>query len=265
MTRRRSTTRQHDIGGMGFSHPDAVYQTPATGRTGIFGAGGHRRRSRHRAHQAAGMGRQDRPDGHLHRRLRRQSIPTHRPRRHVGLQHQELPHENVACFGAAPRLPKLGDPRRVQRPIRTGPDRDLVGPRPRRHDRRHQHGSVAGAIGRGCPPISPPTCSTRSASSNRHRPDRPADESSASVDRVRVAPPLGPPIECEPELCPWSPELTAQALVLPIVCDRSTLPYCPYLAVSPDGTLVAYDEAADTLTWYEDEPRVVTVSVELPA
>ena len=34
------------------------------------------------------MGRRDRPVGHLRRRLRRQSIPTHGPRRDVGLHHQ---------------------------------------------------------------------------------------------------------------------------------------------------------------------------------
>ena len=34
-----------------------------------------------------------------------------------------------------------------------------------------------------------------------------------------VAPPLGPPIECEPELCPWSPELTAHVLSPAIRCD----------------------------------------------
>ena len=41
-------------------------------------------------------------------------------------------------------------------------------------------------------------------------------------------------------------------------------PQCPTLAVSPDGTLVAYDDAAETLTWYEDEPRVVPLTAELP-
>ena len=47
-------------------------------------------------------------------------------------------------------VPKLGD-RRLRRAaevvLRTGRDRDLVGPRPRRHGRRHQHETVAGAIG----------------------------------------------------------------------------------------------------------------------
>jgi hypothetical protein len=35
------------------------------------------------------------------------------------------------------------------------------------------------------------------------------------------------------------------------------------LAVSRGGTLVGYDPAAATLTWYEDEPRVVTVTAQL--
>ena len=52
------------------------------------GARGNRRRIHRRAHGTAGrMGRRDRPVGHLDRRLRRQSIPTHSPRGHVGLHH----------------------------------------------------------------------------------------------------------------------------------------------------------------------------------
>jgi hypothetical protein len=34
--------------------------------------------------------------------------------------------------------------------------------------------------------------------------------------------------------------------------------------VSPNGTLVAYDSGAGTLTWYEDVPRVVSTTAELP-
>ena len=52
--------------------------------------------------------------------------------------------------------------------------------------------------------------------------------------------PLDPPIECELELC-------------------------PSLAVSPEGTLVAYDQAAKTLTWYDAEPHVVPVTADLDA
>jgi hypothetical protein len=74
---------------------------------------------------------------------------------------------------------------------------------------------------------------------------------------------LSPPQPAEPPAA-WSPELTARPLELAISCDRSPLPpECPQLAVSPDGTLVAYDRAAATLTWYEDEPRVVPISAEL--
>ncbi len=40
-------------------------------------------------------------------------------------------------------------------------------------------------------------------------------------------------------------------------------PHCPSLAVSPEGTLVALDLTAWTLTWYEDDPRVVPLSAEL--
>ncbi len=62
----------------------------------------------------------------------------------------------------------------------------------------------------------------------------------------------------------WSPEMTAQALDPRIACTRSPRPLCPQLAVSPEGTLVALDAMAQTLTWYEDEPRVVPLTVELP-
>ena len=91
----------------------------------------------------------------------------------------------------------------------------------------------------------------------------PATVSSTTIDTAST--PIDQPIECEPESCPWSPELTAQALDLPIDCNRSfTAPDCGDLAVSPDGTLVAYDTSAETLTWYEDEPRVVPITAELP-
>ena len=61
------------------------------------------------------MGRGHRPVGHLHRRLRRPSIPTHRPHRHVGLQHQER--RNASGWHEL-RFPKLGEPRRT---CRVGP------------------------------------------------------------------------------------------------------------------------------------------------
>jgi hypothetical protein len=83
----------------------------------------------------------------------------------------------------------------------------------------------------------------------------PADQPSPTVTAPAPA-----QIVCEPEGCPWSPELTAQALELPIDCDRSAVPSCPSLAVAPDGTLVAFDIEAATLTWYEDEPRVVPLA-----
>ena len=73
-----------------------------------------------------------------------------------------------------------------------------------------------------------------------------------------VVRPLDPPIECD--------------LSVPVVTgadgasvgapdrqhrlDRAALA----LAVSPDGTLVALDPAAGTLTWYEEEPRVVPLA-----
>ena len=78
-------------------------------------------------------------------------------------------------------------------------------------------------------------------------------------------PPLDPPIDCGLEQCPWSRELTAQALNTAFACTGTPgKPLCPLLAVSPDGTLVALDRNAGTLTWYEEEPRVVSVALEHP-
>ena len=50
-----------------------------------------------------------------------------------------------------------------------------------------------------------------------------------------------------------STELVVRPLDPPIHCE---LERCPSLAVSPEGTLVAYDQAANTLTWYYAEPHV---------
>jgi hypothetical protein len=86
----------------------------------------------------------------------------------------------------------------------------------------------------------------------------PADTAVTSSTELVVRP-LDPPFA--------SPELTAHALEIPIACNppgSPTEPTCPNLAVSPDGTLVAFDPRAGTLTWYEDEPRVVPLTAELP-
>jgi hypothetical protein len=76
---------------------------------------------------------------------------------------------------------------------------------------------------------------------------------------------LSPPQPAAPPAA-WSPELTARPLEAPIACNGSAWPpsSCPQLAVSPDGTLVALDSTAETLTWYEEEPRVVPLAAELP-
>lgn len=76
---------------------------------------------------------------------------------------------------------------------------------------------------------------------------------------VRLSPPQPP--EWPGAL---APELTAQTFNPPIACNRSPFATCPELHVSPDGTLVAWDMTAHTLTWYEDEPRVVPLEAELP-
>jgi hypothetical protein len=61
-----------------------------------------------------------------------------------------------------------------------------------------------------------------------------------------------------------APEFTAQTLEPPIACKGSPWNLCPELAFSPDGTLVAWDTMAQTLTWYEHEPRVVPLKAEPP-
>jgi hypothetical protein len=62
---------------------------------------------------------------------------------------------------------------------------------------------------------------------------------------------------------PWSPALTARPLEFPISCLADDHGCGAALAVSQDGTLVEYDPATATLTWYEDEPRVVPITAEL--
>jgi hypothetical protein len=77
---------------------------------------------------------------------------------------------------------------------------------------------------------------------------------------------LDPPIDCGLEQCPWPPEFTAQPLDAKFACTDPAwrdIDTCVSLAVSPNGTLVAFDAGADTLTWYEDEPRVVLLTDEL--
>jgi hypothetical protein len=61
-----------------------------------------------------------------------------------------------------------------------------------------------------------------------------------------------------------APELTVQTFEPPIACNRAPFATCPELAASPDGTLVAWDTVAHTLTWYEDEPRLVPLKAEPP-
>lgn len=77
---------------------------------------------------------------------------------------------------------------------------------------------------------------------------------------VRLSPPQPPP-EWPAAL---APELTAQTLEPPMICDRVPSIECPSFTDSPDGTLVAWDSRAQTLTWYGDEPRVVPLKAELP-
>ena len=57
---------------------------------------------------------------------------------------------------------------------------------------------------------------------------------------VRLSPPQPPP-EWPGAL---APELSAQPFEPPIACNRSPFLSCPELAVSPDGTMVAWDTTA---------------------
>ena len=77
---------------------------------------------------------------------------------------------------------------------------------------------------------------------------------------------LSPPQPAEAPAA-WSPELTAQPVEPPIACDRAAgiRPSCPALVVSPDGTLVGLDAKAETVIWYEDQPRVVPLTADFPA
>ena len=54
--------------------------------------------------------------------------------------------------------------------------------------------------------------------------------------------------------------LVVQPLDPPIDCGQDV---CPSLAVSPEGILVAYDRDRATLTWFDDGPRVVPITVQL--
>jgi hypothetical protein len=88
------------------------------------------------------------------------------------------------------------------------------------------------------------------------------------INDPAVVPPADTVVTSSTELAeppaPWSPELQARTLDPPITCFRSaSATGCPQLAVAPDGTLVEYDPAAATLTWYEDEPRIVPVTADL--
>ena len=98
--------------------------------------------------------------------------------------------------------------------------------------------------------------------------DSPANTPSTVPSTTKVATWLDKlmvrPLDCGQQ-CPWSPELTAQALGPAFACTGSPgNPLCPLLAVSPDGTLVALDRNAGTLTWYEEEPRVVSIVLAHP-
>jgi hypothetical protein len=88
------------------------------------------------------------------------------------------------------------------------------------------------------------------------------NDDATPADQPTVTVPSTTPVTSPPP--PWSPELTARPLEIPITCLPDD-PGCgpAELAVSQDGTLVVYDPAAATLTWYEDEPRVVPITAQL--
>ncbi len=107
------------------------------------------------------MGRRDRTVRHLRRRLRRQSVPTHRPRRVHGLQHHQCPRS--ASWENGGTAARAG-PGRTTNPARSRPcgsststARPSSSTRGRRPD--HQPGRK----------LNSPPCSTRSASSG-HEP-----------------------------------------------------------------------------------------------
>ena len=89
----------------------------------------------------------------------------------------------------------------------------------------------------------------------------PADTAVSSLTDLVVRP-LGSPIECEPEVCPWSPELTAQALGAPRspATARPSRPSAETWRCRPMARWLPSTRAAQSLTWYEDEPRVVPLT-----
>ena len=157
------------IGHMAISNPVAVFSDACHPTDGFYpGPVAHRRRIRHRAQGAAGgMGRRDRPVGHLRRRLRRQSIPTHGPRRDVGLHHQGRRAQDSSR--SRPLVPELGERRRNQRRAthraRSRPCGSSTS--------TARSSSSARNCGRGhrrrLTLISPTRCSTRSASTGHER------------------------------------------------------------------------------------------------
>ena len=94
----RSGALEDDVGFITFSRPDRVFSDACHLERWVSpGARDDPRRPRRRAQRAAGMGRRDRPVGHLRRRLRRQNVPTHRARRALGLpQHGAWAHGSRA-------------------------------------------------------------------------------------------------------------------------------------------------------------------------
>ena len=90
----------------------------------------------------------------------------------------------------------------------------------------------------------------------------PADTAVSSSTDLVVRP-LDSPIECELEVCPWSPELTAQALELPIAATARPSAVCPTWRCRPMARWSPWTRRHGTLTWYEDEPRVVPLTAEL--
>ena len=157
---------------MRFSRPDAVFSDachpsdgyhpgPWTTLDGLVAA----------LSEQQGMGRRDRPVGHLHRRLRRQSIPTHRPRRHVGLRQPSPDYaQRLArrwCSGYRTPCSEAGSQPRTRRRglLRTGPDRDRCGSSTSTARSSSSTRNCCRSHRRRLTLISPTPCSTRSASS----------------------------------------------------------------------------------------------------
>ena len=137
---------QRHIGGMTFSHPDAVFSDACHRTTGITrGPWTPSTVSSTALIEQQGWADVTAPsdisvDGYVGKAFQRTA-----PADMSDCTTRDVRHEIVERCRGTPRFPELGATQTATATgrLRTGHDRDLVGPRPRRHGRRHQHGQLS--------------------------------------------------------------------------------------------------------------------------